>query len=58
MADRYLVVNVSHDHGLASFGQLACAHCSAGPSDLVHLVVKIVGKAGSKKIFMLVTFFW
>ena len=59
MADRYLVVNVSHDHDLASFDQLARAHCSAGPSDLVHFVVKIVvEKAGSEKISMLVTFFW
>ena len=44
-------------HTLARFEQLARAHYPAGPSDLVHFLVKIVvEKAGSKKIFMLVTF--
>ena len=57
MADRYLVVNVSHDNvnfciikqDLSSFARV---QCPAGPSDLVHFVVKIVvEKASSEKIF-------
>ena len=65
MADRYLVVNVSHDNvdfciiKQARFEHLARAHCPARPSDLVHFVVKIiVEKESSEKIFMLVTFLW
>ena len=46
-------------HNLARCEQLARTHCPAGPSDLVHFVVKIVvEKASSEKIFMLVTFLW